>query len=262
MQLQSTEHDPDLLKDIKIKSYNQSIEDLHKNTKFLILDNVQESEIPKSGKVIFITCNPYYNTSYALGNPICNDCKLINEIYTSHDYISFTLFDQTKEAYVKWLKFFTSQKYDDLILYYSGHGAQIFNSFNFDYSSNKFEYFENSEDDGLDECFVFKDDLIADDEITEILSVNKCKNILMISDCCHCGTIVDKIPNNTTIISSCSDPESSIQLRENGIFTYYINEFKNENLKNMISKISLKIKRCGQNPIMCGKDRKMLILDD
>lgn len=257
----SLTQDAKLLQDIKIKSYNQSIEDLHKSTKFLILDKVKEEEIPKSGKVIFITCNPYYNTSYALGNPVCNDCKLINEIYVKNDYMSFTLFDQTKEAYVKWLKFFTSQKYDDLILYYSGHGAQVFNSykFNFNYLSNKFET-DNSEEDGLDECFVFKDDLIDDDEITEILNNNNCKNILMISDCCHSGTIVDKIPENMTLLSSCSDPESSIQLRENGIFTYYINEFKNENLKTMMEKISLKIKRCGQNPIMSGKNRNKLIL--
>lgn len=251
-----------LIKDIKIKSYNQSIEDLHKSTKFLILDNVKEEDIPKSGKVIFITCNPYYNTSFALGNPICNDCKLINEIYIKHDYISFTLFDQTKEAYVKWLKFFTSQKYDDLILYYSGHGTQICNTL-FNYNTNKFEIetFSNSEDDDLDECFVFKNNILSDDDITEIVNNNKCKNILMICDCCHSGTILDKIPENVTLLSSCKDAESSIQLRENGIFSYYISLYSSETIKTMMEKITMKIKRYGQNPVMSGKDRNYLIME-
>ena len=245
-----------LLRDIKIKSYNSSILDLYKYTKSL--KNVQFKDLPTSGKVILLICNPYFNTSFKLGNPVCNDCKIISEKYLSHDYLSYCLFDETIDEFRKYLSFFLNQKFDDFIIYYSGHGLQIeqTENFRFDYSLSKYISIpDNSrnEQDGKDECLLFSGtsenvQILYDDELTKLIKSNKCKNILMICDCCHSETLLDSLPNNTCLLTSCRDSEKSVQLSDNGIFTYYITKFFDLPLNELIDSLKLKLNRYYQTP--------------
>jgi hypothetical protein len=244
-------------RDLKIKSYNSSISELYKYTK--PLKNVQFKDLPTSGKVVLLICNPYFNTSFKLGNPVCNDCKIISEKYLSHDYLSYCLFDGTADEFKKYISFFLNQKFDDFVIYYSGHGIQIeqhSNDFRFDYSLSKYVSIPENEieEDGKDECLVFSGNsdnecqLIYDDELTKLIKSNKCKNVLMICDCCHARTLLDSLPNNTCLLTSCADSEKSVQLIDNGIFTYYITKFFDLPLTELINTVQLKLTRYYQTP--------------
>ena len=253
-------------RDIKIKTYNSSISELFNYTK--PLRNI--SELPTSGKVILLICNPYFNTEYKLGNPVCNDCKIISEKYLLHDYLSYCLFDGNIDDFRKYLKFFLSQPYEDLIIYYSGHGVQMTQTnFKFDYSLSKYVLMTESdiEEDEKDECLIFDSgknenecQLLYDDELTQLIKNNKCKNILMICDCCHAETLLDSIPNNTCLITSCKDSESSIQLVDNGIFTYYLVKYFELPLDKLVENVKLKISRYGQNPSINNKNKNRYYL--
>jgi hypothetical protein len=246
------------LKDYKVRNFNYSIIQLMKVTKILS-NNTDLNELPKHGKVIFIICNPYFNTSYKLGNPVCNDCKLISEKYMSHDYLSYCLLDSSCEEFRRFLTFFLSNEYDDLIIYYSGHGIQLPTfDFTFDYEDNKFKL--SKEEDNMDEHLLF-DDYFKDDELTSLFSMNKCNNILFICDCCHSETMLDNIPTNCCLISSCKDDETAVQLSDNGIFTYYIIKFFDDELNELINKINLKISKYNQHSqINNDNNRKHLYL--
>ena len=79
------------------------------------------------------------------------------------------------------------------------------------------------EKDGYDEAIVMKDGLIIDDTITEMINkYRKCKKLTLIADICH-STIFDykdyKNKDNLTILTSCSDHQTSKQLSKNGVFT-------------------------------------------
>jgi hypothetical protein len=262
MSIQPNSINESFINDIKLKSYNLSIDELYKYTKFL--KNVSISDLPTSGKVILLVCNPYYNTSYKLGNPVCNDCKIISEKYLSHDYLSYCLFDEGVDEFVKYMTFFLNQNYEDFIIYYSGHGVQmtqdlITSNIKFNYSLSKYITIPENEieTDGKDECLLFKSNsysncenvqILYDDELTKMIKLNKCKNILIICDCCHSETLLDSLPDNTYLLTSCKDSEKSIQLIDNGIFTYYLVKYFELPLNKMIENIKMKISRYGQNP--------------
>jgi len=262
-----------LYKDIKVKSLNFSINDLKDNVKFLVenkgneIKKMNENELPKCGKVVFIICNPYFNTDYKLGNPVCNDCKMIAKLYKHHDYKCYCLFDGYKEDFIRYLKFFVSNEYEDLIIYYSGHGMEIEKDiYKFDYDLNKFVYSnknENSESE--DECLIFKNEkneginIIIDDELTYYINLNKSKHILVICDCCHCGTILDKIPKNCCCISSCLDEEQSIQISTGGIFTYYLVKYFNYEIENLVKNIDMRIERFKQHPILSNNSKRQYL---
>jgi len=251
-----------LLRDFKIQTYNSSINELSKVTKFLN-ENTDLNELPKNGKVVFIICNPYFNTSYKLGNPVCNDCKIISENYIIHNYLSYCLLDSSIQTFKKFLTFFLSNKYEDLIIYYSGHGIQISQSdYVFDYETFKFKLSTaEPEKDHYDEYLLF-DEYFKDDHLTTIFKNNQCKNVLFICDCCHSETILDKIPNNCCLISSCKDSESAIQLSDNGIFTYYLIKYFNTTLDELTSKINLKISKYNQHSEIQNPNlRNMLYYD-
>ena len=251
-----------MFRNFKIQSYNSSIDALSKTTKFLN-ENTQLIDLPKYGKIIFIICNPYFNTSYKLGNPVCNDCKIISEKYTSHNYLSYCLIDSSIQTFKKFLTFFLSNNYDDLIIYYSGHGIQIPESnYVFDYETFKFKLSTSKpEKDSYDEYLLF-DEYFKDDELTLLFENNKCKNVLFICDCCHSETILDSIPKNCCLISSCKDSESAVQLSDNGIFTYYLIKYFDIHLDEIISKINLKISKYNQHSnIQNSNARNYLIMD-
>jgi len=246
------------LTDIKVKSFNSSIDDLFKCTKSL--KNYSLNDLPTSGKVLLLICNPYFNTSFKLGNPVCNDCKIISEKYISHDYISYCLLDCESTEFIKYLTFFLNQEYEDFVIYYSGHGVQLpQESYRFDYSLSKYVVLPENEieEDKKDECLLFSDNqIIYDDELTKLIKMNKCQNVLMICDCCHAETMLDSLPNNTCLLTSCKDSEKSIQIVDNGIFTYYLIKYFESELTEMMELIKMKIMRYGQNPKLTRENNR------
>lgn len=182
-------------------------------------------------KIAFVTANPYYETSYLkLGDPVCNDAILTAQFYSQHGYEVYSLIDPDKETFVYYLKQFTEMNLEDLIVYYGGHGGQV-------------KDLDGDEIDGKDETWVFYNGNLVDDELHSIWDNNKCSNILVLSDSCHSGTIVETTRNNIISFTGCKDHQCSVQLKSNGMFTYYLFKFANNGatLSELQQKINNKI---------------------
>jgi glycosylphosphatidylinositol transamidase (GPIT) subunit GPI8 len=151
----------------------------------------------------------YEDTDFELGPAVIKDCEYISQIYS--DYNQRLYKDITKTNFIKVLKTYLSYEYDDLVIYFNGHGSQVKSSDN------------SSEEDGKDEVLIFKKTpspnatqeirTMKDYELTELISKNKCKHILMIFDCCHSNTLIDSddIPSNVSCLYSCKESEVSFQ---------------------------------------------------
>lgn len=207
--------------------------------------------IYSNDKICFIVLNPYFCQYNELGEAVLKDGNLIENIYKNNGYKCFKIIDESIETFKNIYSKLLSLNLHDLIIYYSGHGTQIDDK-------------ENSEEDGLDECLLFKDGLIVDDYLSEKLHNTQCQNILFIFDCCHSGTLIDNDLeidlNKITSISGCKDSEFSVQFKHNGIFTYNIDEYKNLSLKEIIEKTNKKTKKYNQHIQMCG-NRKYLFIE-
>jgi hypothetical protein len=215
-----------------------------------------------SNKVAFIIANPYYESfRLKLGDPCCNDAILIAEYYNTQGYKCYGLVDPSKQQFVDYLNHFTqSNMINDLIVYYAGHGNSIPDK-SFKYINGKCVPTEKDENDGRDETWVFKDGDLVDDEMKEIWDNNKCGNILVLSDSCHSGTIVETTRNNITSFCGCCDSQCSIQLARNGIFTYFLMDYakKNTNLKQLQTLLNKKIGDYGQNCVLIGQRDKLIL---
>eukprot|EP00928_Gymnodinium_smaydae_P070536 TRINITY_DN54348_c0_g1_i1.p1 TRINITY_DN54348_c0_g1~~TRINITY_DN54348_c0_g1_i1.p1 ORF type:complete len:355 (+),score=117.04 TRINITY_DN54348_c0_g1_i1:68-1132(+) len=108
------------------------------------------------------------------------------------------------------------------IFYYSGHGVNVQ-----DYSGD--------EEDGEDEAFCFVDEygqvsqdtLMTDDDFAEVLTgaLPPQARVLIMTDCCHSGTIADLEkaewnPFEVVSLAGCLDSQTSGDMGRGGIFTH------------------------------------------
>lgn len=186
---------------------------------------------PSHKKVALLFINSYIGYSMTLGDGPANDGILTYNKLKELGYEPYLYFDPTKEDFKTLFKTFISSNLDHIVMYYSGHGS-------YTHDKNK------DEADGRDECLVFKNGNVVDDEIAAMINdCNNCKKLTLIADCCHSGTIFD-IPStnaNVTTFSAAKDNQYAAQVtaehKECGIFTYYMwKEYKNCN--NKLSKLA------------------------
>jgi len=111
---------------------------------------------------------------------------------------------------------------DYFVIYYSGHGTSVDDE-------------DGDEDDGKDEAFCFVDEagqisagsLLIDDDFAEavVSATEEDVRIIVLTDCCHSGTIADldkdEWENREVIsIAGCLDSETSGDMGRGGIFTH------------------------------------------
>jgi len=111
---------------------------------------------------------------------------------------------------------------DFFIFYYSGHGASVADQ-------------NNDEDDGNDEalCLVSPDGeldystCMTDDQFAELVKTNVTDdvNVMILTDCCHSGTIADFGTSDwgghkAVSITGCTDEQTSGDTGNGGIFTH------------------------------------------
>lgn len=130
----------------------------------------------------------------------------------------------TKEAVMYKIQEMASSVEDDdyFVFYYSGHGTSI-------------EDQDGDEEDGEDEAFCFVDSrgqitrstCMTDDEFAHIVtsSVPEHARILVLTDCCHSGTICDFdrpdwAGREAVCIAGCADSQTSGDMGKGGIFTH------------------------------------------
>lgn len=132
----------------------------------------------------------------------------------------------TKEAVLQAISEVGSRVTEDdyFIIYYSGHGTSINDE-------------DGDEDDGKDEAFCFvdangqisMDTLLTDDDFAEAVcdatDDSPSARILILTDCCHSGTIADLdkdcwAEREAISITGCLDSETSGDMGKGGIFTH------------------------------------------
>jgi len=171
-------------------------------------------------KMCLIFANPYYGTSYELGDPVLEDGIMTYHAVKRLGYNTYMASDTDMDTFLSLFRLFISHGYESLIIYYSGHGSNTPDR-------------NHDESDGCDETFVATDGLIIDDTLNNLITkYNKSEKLILISDSCHSGTVYD-LPkmNNVVSISACLDRQYATQLGNNGIFTYYFWKYAKSNTK-------------------------------
>ena len=209
----------------------------------MMLSTDSEPSYRNIDKVALIFCNSYYGTRYDLGDCAINDGLLCYDKFKSYSYDTYLYYDITAEKFKELLINNVCLNCNKMVIYFIGHGTQIRDK-------------KNEENDGLNECFVFKDKYVIDDEVAEIINTNNhCQKLTLIADCCHSGTIYD-IPSRNDIItiSACNDSQTAkqdwINHKGNGVFSYYFWKYLpecNNKGKLLKEKMNDKLKKYSQS---------------
>ena len=232
----------------------------------LDITNIDVTKLPTTlDRVGLLVINTYEGTYNSLGDGPMNDgvnmSLMLNQRY---GYQVYYLVNTRKTPFIQKLRHFLRYVTNELVIYYTGHGT---------YVPDK----NGDEDDGYDEAMVFIDGNIIDDDLFKTIldykvETSKC---VLISDCCHSGTIWDiqsglhycnKLPNNVMSISAATDKQTAkqcyIEKLEQGIFTYNMNNIVklDPNITPLQLKERLKniLKRYGQTVVIATTSEDML----
>ena len=234
----------------KHKTIESALAQLNENAKDL--SNCNPHNLREMENACFICCNTYTKEKLKLGVGPINDSISTAIFHQYMGYEVYYLHNTKPRIFMDFLKQFLRKTTKNLTVYYTGHGANI-------------EDTNGDEDDGFDEVMVFDDGYIVDDDLAICIKKyhNGITRAVLISDCCHSGTIWDipenprkamSFPANVVSISSSNDDQTSKQgvmnQIEQGIFTYHFWNFLKENpnltFKQMEKKMDDKLTRYHQ----------------
>lgn len=185
-------------------------------------------------KAVYICCNTYERPEYSLGVGPMNDAITVASYMREIGFTVYYSHNPKSQEFLKYFRYFYHWTTEYLVVYYTGHGASVRDT-------------SGDEDDKLDEALVFDDDFIVDDELAELLGTAEKKpnsKVLLLSDCCHSGSIYDlqtgsyqglQMPANLLSISAARDKQTAKQTtvgsKDQGIFTFYFFKFLSSNPK-------------------------------
>ncbi|KAH0792242.1 Clan CD, family C14, metacaspase-like cysteine peptidase [Histomonas meleagridis] len=198
-------------------------------------------------KILFICCNTYTKPKYQLGVGPLNDSITCAVNHIRRGFKVYFLHNSTPHIFMRWLRYILKNFQNTLTIFYTGHGASI-------------KDVSGDEDDGYDECMVFDHGYVLDDDLAKQLS-SYAKNghrVLLLTDCCHSGSIWDiqsnplkrdRLPKNIMSISAAKDDQTAKQTKMNqkdqGIFSYFFWKTLNENPKITSKQMGAKL-----NPLL------------
>jgi len=173
-------------------------------------------------KACLICCNHYTKPSYVLGSGPINDSATVADNHQQRGFQVFYMVNPTPERFLDLTAFFLQNTKTALTIFFTGHGAQVKDK-------------SGDEDDGFDEAMVFDSGHIVDDDLLVLLEDTCPKNlrVLLLTDCCHSGSIWDlqsekdksKLPENVISVSAAKDSQTAKQTnlnqKDQGIFTYF-----------------------------------------
>ena len=183
------------------------------------------SDLTTESKICFICCNSYEGSRYALGESALNDGLLAYINFQRLGYDVYIFHDMNKGGYMDVFTQFLQAEVSKVVIYYIGHGTNTRDT-------------SGDEADGFDECLFFTDGVIIDDDLCITITDNKanCSKLILLSDCCHSGTIYD-VPDRKDIlsISAAADNETAkqdwIEKKGQGIFTYYFWKYYTDDIE-------------------------------
>lgn len=241
-------------------SMDQALKELNSLAK----DLSKKPVIPKSmKKACFLCCNTYTKPAYRLGVGPLNDTITVALNHKKLGYECYFLHNPTPDQFMQFLQKFIAQTTGNLTVFFTGHGANVKDK-------------NGDESDGMDEAMVFDTGHIVDDKLVQLISkANGRTKIVLLTDCCHSGSIWDlqsandhglKLPKNIVSLSAAKDSQTAKQTKmkqkDQGIFTYYFWKIFNENpnctVKTMEPKINAGISRFKQHFTIASTSPNML----
>ena len=194
----------------------------------LDITNTNVSKLPtKLDRVGFVIINTYQGTSISLGDGPMNDgYNMAKCLKKRYGYQVFYIINQKKQSFKDKFAHFLKCVENEFVLYYVGHGTSVRDT-------------NGDESDGYDEALVFVDGNVIDDELIDLIIENKneTNKCVLVSDCCHSGTIWDiqggnvngrELPPNLLSISAANDKQTAkqtyVERMEQGMFTYNMNK--------------------------------------
>lgn len=187
------------------------------------LSEVNPKSFVPDASSCFIICNSYKRKEFSLGVGPVNDAITVAANHRFMGYKVYFLHDSSYQIFLDFLKVFLRKTNQFLTVYYTGHGGQI-------------EDFSGDEQDGLDEAIVFDDGFVIDDTLADYLKKyhNGKSHTVLMSDCCHSGTIWDlpenveqaelEFPPNIITLAASKDNQTAkqadIENNAQGVFTF------------------------------------------
>lgn len=191
-------------------------------------------------RACLICCNTYKTPKYSLGVGPLNDSITVAANHKFMGYNVFYLHNPKSTQFLEYLKIFFKETTEALTVYYTGHGAEVPDK-------------NGDEADGFDEAMLFDDTYVVDDDLLEIIRKNHNGRAytILLTDCCHSGTIWDlpsdikkckNLPGNIMSISASKDSQTSkqtnIKKSTQGLFTYYFWKIFRENPGTNIKRLA------------------------
>ena len=222
------------------------------------LTGKQPSALPSSvDKLCFLCCNTYTRKEYELGVGPMNDSITVAENHKKRGYQCFFIHNPKPDEFLAFLPELFKRAKKELTIFYTGHGANVRDR-------------NGDESDGMDEAMVFDTGHIIDDKLVEVLiaNANGKTRVLLLTDCCHSGSIWDlqsalkhkrNLPANIISLSAAKDSQTAKQTtigkKSQGIFTYYLWQILNKTPKatpkQIESQINGNLKRFNQLLVVC-----------
>jgi hypothetical protein len=214
--------------------------------------------------ICLVFCNSYHGSRYDLGDCAINDGLLVYDSLVSKGFECYVFYDAVADTCLKGVAaVLRAPCVRRVVIYFIGHGLQVGervgngvgkgslkgsvngvgkgivnSSVNGSSSTGTNNISVIDEPDRKDEAFLFKDRVVTDDLMSEHIISNypvnmKRRELILISDCCHSGTIFDVGTNegykrkNIPVISigACMDNQTAkqdwIDRKGNGVFSHY-----------------------------------------
>jgi hypothetical protein len=228
------------------------------------LAQLSPSAVTGLGKALFICCNTYTTPKLSLGVGPLNDAHTVAKNHADRGYTVYFLHNPKPDVFMQWLPHFLKQTQTALTVFYTGHGANIKDK-------------DGDEDDGFDEAMVFDNGYIVDDKLLDCLkqNANGKARVLLLSDCCHSGSIWDlqsaidkkvQLPANLVSMSAAADSQTAKQTTVNqmsqGLFTFYLwkslNAQRNATPNNLTTLVSPNLQRFNQKVVVAASTPGLL----
>jgi hypothetical protein len=212
------------------------------------------SPLPKS---CFIICNSYTKPNLRLGPGPISDSLVVAQNHAKRGFKCYFLYNPTPAQVMSFLPVFFQKTKTALTVFFTGHGASV-------------PDLNGDESDGFDEAMVFDEGHILDDDLREVLvqNFNGKAKVILLSDCCHSGSIWDlqskrlkgqkKIPSNVMSIGAAQDSETAKQMtvsgQAQGIFSFYfwqaINSDPKMSPKKLAATVNKQMERFNQKAVI------------
>lgn len=215
-------------------------------------------------RAAFICCNTYTTPENSLDVGPINDAITVASYMKKIGFTIFYLHNPKSSEFTKYFKNFIQKTAEYLVIYYTGHGANV-----------------DDKLDGTDfkgEALIFDDSYLFSDKLTDIIIHSgkpPISKVCLITDCCHSNPVYNfkeveskgkKLPSNvlsfTTFRSSQNAKQTSVGGTDYGVFTFYFYKLLSQDdsmtPKSMESQIEIYLNRFQQNIVVYSSSDSLL----